>query len=330
MSPHLSVSLRASLSASSGAPCACALQSVSARSGIRAQTVPSLTRTCRRADASVSSGLKSRSRRAGVSCSANQSDASLPAQASAEGAAFKTLQSSFSSLDPDFFSALPRNLQVDLKDAVFDLTNGNVAAECGPAVSASLSALAAALTAADGSPAAAAAAAVARLADAAAKLPPAGRERAVLGRRLRAAGRRFTGMGGYAQGKAAQLGRAMAAAAQAVSVGCADDGASNFDPVRRLQLGPLTVDVTPSKALTGAGVAAAFAVVSWQLAAGLQAVSEDSLAYANDNALTLALSLRGALLALGYGSCMISAFAVVGLLALARELSSQQGGEGGK
>ncbi|CAI7914996.1 unnamed protein product, partial [Closterium sp. NIES-54] len=39
-------------------------------------------------------------------------------------------------------------------------------------------------------------------------------------------------------------------------------------------------------------------------------------------------SLRGALLAMGYGSCLLSAFAAAGLLALARDLSSQEGGEG--
>ncbi|CAI5531627.1 unnamed protein product [Closterium sp. Naga37s-1] len=236
-------------------------------------------------------------------------------------------QSSLASLDADFFSSLPRDLQVDLDDAVFDLTNGNVLAECGPAVSAALSALSAALTASEGARAAAAAA-VAGLRDAAAKLPPGGRERAVLGRRLRAAGRRFTGMGAYAQGKAAQLGKAMAAAGEAVAAGCTDDGASNFDAVRTFKLGPLAVDVTPSKALTGAAIAAAFAVVSWQLVTGLQAVDESSLAYANDNALILALSLRGTLLVMGYGSCLLSAFAAAGLLALARDLSSQGGGEG--
>ncbi|CAI5470067.1 unnamed protein product [Closterium sp. Yama58-4] len=214
------------------------------------------------------------------------------AQASAEGVAFKTLQSSFASLDADFFSALPRDLQVDLQDAAFDLTNGNVAAECGPAVSAALTALTAALTASEGAPAAAAAA-VAGLKDAAAKLPPGGRERAVLGRRLRAAGRRFTGMGAYAQGKAAQLGKALTAAGEAVSVGCTDDGASDFNPVRTLTLGPLTVDVTSSKALTGAAVAVVFGVVSWALVSGLQAVDESSLAYANDNALALALVSLG-------------------------------------
>ncbi|CAI5988501.1 unnamed protein product [Closterium sp. NIES-65] len=160
--------------------------------------------------------------------------------------------------------------------------------QCGPAASSALSALAAALTASEGAPAAAAAA-VAGLKDAAAKLPPGGRERAVLGRRLRAAGRRVTGMGAYAQGKAAQLGKAMAAAGEAVAAGCTDDGASNFDPVKTFKLGPLTVDVTPSKALTGAAVAVAFSVVSWQLVSGLQAVDESSLAYANDKALTLAL-----------------------------------------
>ncbi|CAI7834586.1 unnamed protein product [Closterium sp. NIES-53] len=93
----------------------------------------------------------------------------------------------------------------------------------------------------------------------------------------------------YAPGKAAQLGKAMAAAGEAVAAGCNDDGASKFDAVRSVKLGPLTVDITPSKALTGAAVAAAFAAVSWQLVSGLQAVDESSLAYANDKALTLAL-----------------------------------------
>ncbi|CAI7776096.1 unnamed protein product [Closterium sp. NIES-53] len=120
----------------------------------------------------------------------------------------------------------------------------------------------------------------------------------------------------------------MVAAGEAVAAGCNDDGASKFDAVRTFKLGPLTVDITPSKALTGAAVAAAFAAVSWQLVSGLQAVDESSLAYANDKALTLALSLRGALLAMGYGSCLLSAFAAAGLLALARDLSSQEGGEG--
>ncbi|RXI02455.1 hypothetical protein DVH24_030384 [Malus domestica] len=46
---------------------------------------------------------------------------------------------------------------------------------------------------------------------------------------------------------------------------------------------------------------------------GIQNIPESSLQYANDNALMLAKSLRGALLAVCYSSALLSAFTTVGL-----------------
>lgn len=64
-------------------------------------------------------------------------------------------------------------------------------------------------------------------------------------------------------------------------------------------------------------------VLSWQLGQGVQSIPESSMQYANDNALLLAKSLRGALLVLFFSSGILSAFASVGLVLLGRELSSK-------
>ncbi|CAI7749606.1 unnamed protein product [Closterium sp. NIES-54] len=522
MSPHLSLSLRAKLGASCGVPCVSALKSVSARGGgARIQTVHLLPLTSRRAFCSDSNGFSSRCHRADVRCSASQSDASLPAQASTEGAAFKTLQSSLASLDADFFSSLPRDLRVDVSitGMPFKRLKNRTSAWQFPSLRfPSLPMLGDSLVHSPSrlpttpSPSlshsrtpifsslchlslgrrlrAAGRTLTGSCSDALLPLPPLsffctlsrssllpllplfflsffsfslffsrlspppslisspasawqeaessrqevdrhGGIRTGQGCSVKtAAGRRVTGMGAYAQGKAAQvrgdgsemgernekgcfwgevvnrgplsqwkeqqreggpqswfpirtghdfrsaskvetaaagrrpryaqgttfeapqkwkqqqregkaahrhgfpyapgkaaqvrkgasplypsslsllsipplcpsslcrdhinplscqLGKAMVAAGEAVAAGCNDDGASKFDAVRTFKLGPLTVDITPSKALTGAAVAAAFAAVSWQLVSGLQAVDESSLAYANDKALTLAL-----------------------------------------
>ncbi|MCH88814.1 ammonium transporter, partial [Trifolium medium] len=57
-------------------------------------------------------------------------------------------------------------------------------------------------------------------------------------------------------------------------------------------------------------------ILTWEIAQGLQNTPESSLQYANDNALLLAKSLRGTLLALFYGSTLLSALTSGGLVLL--------------
>ncbi|KAG0484978.1 hypothetical protein HPP92_008825 [Vanilla planifolia] len=93
--------------------------------------------------------------------------------------------------------------------------------------------------------------------------------------------------------------------------------------VRTFKFGELQVAVTPEKAFIGAVIAAAFGLLSWELSQGIQNIPDSSFQYANDNAVILAKSLRGALLVLGYSSTVLSAFVLVGLLLLGRQLSSE-------
>ncbi|KAG2696764.1 hypothetical protein I3760_07G074300 [Carya illinoinensis] len=96
------------------------------------------------------------------------------------------------------------------------------------------------------------------------------------------------------------------------------------DETRMLKFGDLQVELTPDKANIGAVIGFAFGILSWQLSQGIQNIPESSLQYANDNALLLAKSLRGALLALCYTSTILSAFTSVGLVLLGRQLKSKE------
>ncbi|PIN19971.1 hypothetical protein CDL12_07362 [Handroanthus impetiginosus] len=91
-----------------------------------------------------------------------------------------------------------------------------------------------------------------------------------------------------------------------------------------MQFGELQVELTPEKAYIGAVIGFIFAILSWQVSRGIESIPESSLEYANDNALLLAKSLRGALLALFYSSTILSGFAAVGLVLLAGQLKSKE------
>lgn len=96
------------------------------------------------------------------------------------------------------------------------------------------------------------------------------------------------------------------------------------EETRMLKFGELQVALTSDKANIGAAIGFVFGILSWQLSQGVQSIPESSLQYANDNALLLAKSLRGALLAICYSSTALSALATVGLILLARELKSEE------
>lgn len=93
---------------------------------------------------------------------------------------------------------------------------------------------------------------------------------------------------------------------------------------RTLKFGDLQVEVTPEKATIGAAIAVVFGILSLQISQGIQAIPENSLEYASDNALVLAKSLRGFLLALFYGSAILSGVSAVGLVLLGIQLKSKE------
>ncbi|XWS58441.1 hypothetical protein CRYUN_Cryun08bG0033900 [Craigia yunnanensis] len=207
-------------------------------------------------------------------------------------------------LPSDYFSQLPGDLRLDLNDAAFDLSNGPVIDECGLELGETLLNLSRAWEQADTSTSHALAS----------KLPLWGSSltdsaKSAFGRRLVAAGRRFQAMGQYGQGELQKIAKAMAAAGRLLS-------ASSF--------GELQVEITSEKANIGAAICFVFGILSWKIAQGIQSSPESSLEYANDNALLLAKSLRGALLALFYSSTVLSAFTTIGLVLLGRQLKPEE------
>ncbi|KAG6738379.1 hypothetical protein POTOM_057994 [Populus tomentosa] len=93
---------------------------------------------------------------------------------------------------------------------------------------------------------------------------------------------------------------------------------------RVLKFGDLQIEITPVKANIGAVIGLVFGILSWELAQRIQSSPENSLEYANGNALLLAKSLRGTLLALCYSSTLLSACTTVGLFFLARQVKSKE------
>ncbi|CAN6476695.1 unnamed protein product [Victoria cruziana] len=116
--------------------------------------------------------------------------------------------------------------------------------------------------------------------------------KAAFGRRLISAGRRYQSMGQYGQGELQRFGE-------------------------------LQVELTQKKAYVGAVIGLVFGILSWELGHGVLSIPESSLEYANENALLLAKSLKGALLALCFSSAFLSAFASLGLILLGRQLDSK-------
>ncbi|XP_010264811.1 PREDICTED: uncharacterized protein LOC104602728 [Nelumbo nucifera] len=224
-------------------------------------------------------------------------------------------------LPPDYLAQLPRDLRLDLNDAAFDLANGPVIDECGQELGETLLNLSRAWELADTSTSC----------SLASKLPSlegslTNNAKSAFGKRLVSAGRRFESMGLYGQGELQRIAKSMIKAGKLLLASPVTT-VTNEEPKkesRTLKFGELQVEITSDKANIGAAIGFVFGILSWGLTQGIQNIPESSLQYANDNALLLAKSLRGALLALGYSSTFLSVFASVGLLLLGRQLKSKQ------
>ncbi|ONI05043.1 hypothetical protein PRUPE_6G353000 [Prunus persica] len=191
-------------------------------------------------------------------------------------------------LPQDYFAQLPSDLRLDLNDAAFDLSNGRVIDECGQELGETLLNLSRAWEAADTSTSHALARQLPGLEESLT-----GNAKSAFGKRLVSAGRRFQSMGQYGQGELQKFGE-------------------------------LQLELTSDKAIIGAIISVGFGILSWELAQGIQNIPESSLQYANENALMLAKSLRGALLAVCYSSAFLSALTSVGLVLLGRQLKSSK------
>lgn len=210
---------------------------------------------------------------------------------------------------------------MDLNDAAFDLSSGAVIDECGQELGETLLNISRAWEQADTSTSK----------TLVGKLPLlvgslGGNAQSALGRRLVSAGRRFQSMGQYGQGELQRIAKAMLTCGKLLAeIGVSI--ATNEEPkieARMLKFGNLQVELTADKAYIGAVIGLIYALISWQLTQGIQSIPESSLQYANDNALLLAKSLRGTLLALGYASTILSVFAAVGLVFLGGQLKPKE------
>ncbi|RDX64860.1 hypothetical protein CR513_56527 [Mucuna pruriens] len=224
-------------------------------------------------------------------------------------------------LPSNYFAQLPRDLRLDLNDAAFDLSNGPVLDECGQELGETLLNLSRAWELADTSTSHSL---VKKLPSFEANLT--GSAKSALGKRLVSAGRRFQSMGQYGQGEPQKIAKAMIAAGKALSASStsAVKVEQPKDETRVLKFGELQVEITPDKANIGAVVGLVFGILSWEVAQGIQNIPDSSVQYANDNALLLAKSLKGALLALFYSSTFLSAFTSVGLVLLGIQLKSKK------
>ncbi|CAD5171119.1 unnamed protein product [Musa acuminata subsp. malaccensis] len=222
-------------------------------------------------------------------------------------------------LPPDYLSSLPRDLRLDLNDAAFDLSNGPVLDDCGEVVGDLLLNLSRAWEQADTSTSNSLARQLPSMESFLTK-----NVKASLGKRLVSAGRRFQAMGQYADGEPQKIATTMIKIGKQLSRGPVVTG--DEEPkmeTRTLKFGELQVELTSKKAFIGAGIGLVFGILSWQISRGIENIPESSLEYANDNALLLAKSLRGALLALFYSSAALSVFTSIGLVLLGRQLSSE-------
>ncbi|WOL12922.1 hypothetical protein Cni_G21691 [Canna indica] len=222
-------------------------------------------------------------------------------------------------LPPDYLSRLPRDLRLDLNDAAFDLSNGTVLDECGKEVGEFLLNLSKAWEQAD-----------TLTSNSLARQLPSMESlltdsvKASLGKRLLSAGRKFQAMGQYGDGEPKKIATTMIKIGKKLSIfpGTKVNEEAKME-TRTLKFGELQVELTSKKAYIGAGVGLVFGIISWQLSQGIASIPESSLEYANDNAMVLTKSLRGALLVLFYSSTVLSASASVGLVLLGRQLSSE-------
>ncbi|KAG4983559.1 hypothetical protein JHK87_028308 [Glycine soja] len=161
---------------------------------------------------------------------------------------------------------------VKLNDAAFHLSSGPVLDECGQELGETLLNLSRAWELADTSTSHSL---VKKLPLIEVKLT--GSAKSALGKHLVSAGRRFQSMGQYGQGEPQKIAKAVIAAGRALS-------ASSTSAVIVEELKEET-----------------------RVLKGIQNIPDSSLQYANDNALLLAKSLKGALLAIFYSSTFLSA-----------------------
>ncbi|XP_057735033.1 uncharacterized protein LOC130950529 [Arachis stenosperma] len=224
-------------------------------------------------------------------------------------------------LPSDYFAQLPRDLRLDLNDAAFDLSKGPVLTQCGQELGEILLNITRAWERGDTS---ASCSLLTKLPSMEENLT--GSAKSALGKRLVSAGRRFQSMGQYGQGEPQKIAKAMITAGKALS---AISTSARIDEqpkeaARMLKFGELQLEITPDNANIGAVIGVVFGILSFEIANGIENIPESSLQYANDNALLLAKSLRGALLALFYCSTVLSAFTTVGLVLLGIQLRSKK------
>lgn len=224
-------------------------------------------------------------------------------------------------LPQDYFAQLPSDLRLDLNDAAFDLSNGRVIDECGRELGETLLNLSRAWEAADTSTSHALARQLPGLEESLT-----GNAKSAFGKRLVSAGRRFQSMGHYGQGELQKIAKVMITTGRVLSESSTST-VTDEQPKkesRMLKFGELQLELTSDKAIIGAIISVGFGILSWELAQGIQNIPESSLQYANENALMLAKSLRGALLAVCYSSAFLSALTSVGLVLLGRQLKSSK------
>lgn len=132
-------------------------------------------------------------------------------------------------------------------------------------------------------------------------------------------------MGQYGQGELQQISKVMNRVGKLLSASPVTQEASEEpkQETKVLKFGELQVELTADKAYIGAVVGFVFGILSWQVSQGIQSIPESSLEYANDNAVLLAKSLRGVLLAIFYSSTVLSGFTSIGLVLLAGQLKSK-------
>ncbi|GAB2211722.1 hypothetical protein Droror1_Dr00025055 [Drosera rotundifolia] len=224
-------------------------------------------------------------------------------------------------LPADYFAKLPGDLRLDLNDAAFNLSSGAVIDECGQDLGQTLLNLSRAWESADASTSHSLARRLPSLTSSLADS-----ERSAFGQRLISAGGRFQSMGLYEQGELQKISETMISAGQALCASSSFIAPEQLPETetRILKFGELQVAVTPENATVGATIGVLFGTLSWIISQGIQSVPESSLQYANDNALQLAKSLRGALLVMFYASTVLSALSSVGLVLLAQDLKSKE------
>ncbi|KNA21063.1 hypothetical protein SOVF_046710 [Spinacia oleracea] len=223
-------------------------------------------------------------------------------------------------LPSDYFAKLPRDLRLDLNDAAFDLSNGAVLDECGQELGETLLNLARAWESADTSTSSSLAKTLPLLVTSLTE-----NAKSAFGKRLQSAGRRFKSMGQYGQGELEKIANSMISAGKLLSATAVPTSTEERpeDESRTFKFGALQVELTREKAIIGAVIAVIFGTLSWKISQGIQSVADDSLQYANDNALLLAQSLRTSLIVMFYTSTLLSGFAAVGLVLLSRQLKSK-------